>query len=332
MAKKENLTDDQKLKNLLDRLDTTYGKGTLVNMAEAPLKEYDVIPSGSIDLNYALGAGGYPKGRIVELFGPESSGKTTLTLHAIAEAQKLGNRAAFIDVEQAFDKYYAESLGIDMEKLWFNQPSSGEEAIEIVTYLLESELYGIIVLDSVAALITKAEINGEAGDAHIGLTARLMSQAMRKLVPLANKSNTLLMFINQIRDKIGGFGYGPTTTTTGGHALKFAASQRIECRRIGSEKSGDEIVANKTRAKIVKNKVGVPFREANFSIEFGIGIDKYGEVLEIACENNICKKAGSWYSYGDIKLGQGANGVKELFMDNPELFGEIENKVKELYK
>lgn len=332
MAKKEAITDDKKLQNVLDKLDTIYGAGTLVNMNDAPLKEYDVIPSGSIDLNYALGVGGYPKGRIVEIFGPESSGKTTLTLHAIAEAQKLGNRAAFIDVEQAFDKYYAEAIGVDMSQLWFNQPDSGEQAIEIVTHLLESEQFGIIILDSVAALITKAEINGEAGDSHIGLTARLMSQAMRKLVPLANKSNTLLMFINQIRDKIGGFGYGPTTTTTGGHALKFAASQRIESRRIGSDKTGEEITANKTRAKIVKNKVGVPFREANFNIEFGIGIDKYGEVLEIACENNICKKAGSWYSYGDIKLGQGSHGVKSLFMDNPELFEEIEQKVKDLYK
>lgn len=320
-----------KLKELLDKIDKVYGKGTVINMKEAPLKDYDVIPTGSFNLNLALGIGGYPRGRIVEIYGPESSGKTTLTFHAIAEAQKKGLRAAFIDVEQAFDKYYAEALGIDMGQLWFSQPNSGEQALEVVATLTQSEQFGIIVIDSVAALISQKEIDGEIGDSNIALTARLMSQSMRKLVPLAQKSNTLLIFINQIRDKIGGMGYGPQTTTVGGHALKFAASQRIEVKRIGSDKVGDEIVANKTRAKVIKNKVAAPFGEAEFPIAFGIGIDKIAEILEISVSNGIVKKSGSWFSYGDTKLGQGAASVRELLEDNPELFEEIEEKVMNLY-
>lgn len=334
MAKEKdnNQNDDKKLQQVLDKLDKVFGVGTLVNMNDAPLKEYDIIPSGSLNLNLALGVGGYPRGRIVEIFGPESSGKTTLTLHAIAEAQKKGLRAAFIDVEQSFDKYYAESLGVNMSQLWFNQPDNGEQALEIVDALLQSEAFGIIIVDSVAALVTAKELAGEIGDSHIGLTARLMSQSMRKLVPVVQRSNTLLIFINQIRDKIGGMGYGPTTTTTGGHALKFAATQRLEVKRIGSDKVGDEITANKTRVKVVKNKVASPFKEAEFPIAFGIGIDKIEEILDIAVEHGIVRKAGSWFSYGDTKLGQGSNGVKELLNDNPELLEEIENKVLDLFK
>lgn len=336
MAKdKENNQNEEskKLQSLLDKIDKVFGAGTLVNMNDAPLKEYDIIPSGSLNLNLALGVGGYPRGRIVEIFGPESSGKTTLTLHAIAEAQKKGLRAAFIDVEQAFDKHYAEALGIDMSQLWFTQPDNGEQALEIVDMLLQSELYGIIVVDSVAALVTAKELAGEIGDSHIGLTARLMSQSMRKLVPVTQRSNTLLIFINQIRDKIGGMGYGPTTTTTGGHALKFAATIRLEVKRTGSEKSkDDEVVANTTKVKVVKNKVAAPFKIAEFPISFGIGIDKVAEILDLAVANNIVKKAGSWFSYGETKLGQGSDGVKQLLNDNPELLEEIETKVLDLFK
>ncbi len=322
---------EKKLQDLLDKLDKTYGKGTIMCLGDKPEHKYEVISTGSFQLDQALGIGGMPRGRIIEIYGPESSGKTTLTLHAIAEAQKKGLRAAFIDVEHAFDATYAQQIGVDVKTLYLSQPDNAEQALEIVDALVNSEEFGIVILDSIAALVTKKELEGEMGDAHMGLLARLMGQAMRKLVPSVSKTNTLLILINQIRAAIGGMGYGPTTDTPGGKAVRFAASGRMEIKRIGSDKTGDEITANKTKVKVTKCKFAPPFKEVEFNIEFGVGIDKVGEILDIAVDNNIVKKAGSWFSYGDTKLGQGAVGVKTLLLDNPELFEEIEGKVKALF-
>lgn len=335
MAKEKEV--DNKLQNVLDKLDKIYGKGTLMRMSDKPKIDYDVISTGSIQLDAAIGIGGLPKGRIVEIFGPESSGKTTLAIHLMAEAQKLGNNVGFIDAEYAFDLKYAKNLGVDVNSLFINQPSSGEQALEILHAMVESGQFGVIVVDSVAALTPQKEIDGEIGDAHMGLLARLMGQAMRKLTSSISTSNTLVIFINQVRDIIGGMSFGPTTTTPGGRALRFASSIRMEIKRIGSEKSGDEITANKTKVKIVKNKMAPPFIEAEFNILFGVGIDKFCEIIELAVENNILKKAGGgWFSYieqnGDItKLGQGIENLKETLNDNPELYETIKNRVKELF-
>lgn len=335
MAKEQ---ENKKLQDVLDKLDKIYGKGTLMRMSDKPKIDYDVISTSSIQLDAAIGIGGLPKGRIVEIFGPESSGKTTLAIHLMAEAQKLGDNVGFIDAEYAFDLKYAMNLGVNIDTLFINQPSNGEQALEILNTMVESGQFGLIVVDSVAALTPQAEINGEMGDKHMGLLARLMGQAMRKLTSTVSTSNTLVIFINQIRDIIGGMSFGPTTTTPGGRALRFASSVRMEIKRIGSEKTGDEIVANKTKVKIVKNKMAPPFMEAEFNILFGIGIDKFGEIIDLAVENNILKKAGGgWFSYiesnGNVtKLGQGLENLKETLNDNPDLMEIITNRVKDLFK
>ncbi|TXB66822.1 recombinase RecA [Vicingus serpentipes] len=319
----------EKLKALqltMDRLEKTYGKGTVMKLGDAPVLDVDVIPSGSLTLDLALGIKGYPKGRIVEIYGPESSGKTTLAIHAIAECQKKGGIAAFIDAEHAFDQFYAAALGVDVENLLISQPDNGEQALEIADNLIRSGAVDIIVVDSVAALTPKAEIEGEMGDSQMGLQARLMSKALRKLTGSINKANCTAIFINQLRDKIGVM-FGNPETTTGGNALKFYASIRIDVRRASQIKDGDEVVGNRTRVKIVKNKVAPPFRKAEFDIMYGAGISKVGEIIDIGVEKNIVKKAGSWFSYGDTKLGQGRDAVKQLLLDNPELMEEIEQKI-----
>ena len=319
----------EKLKALqltMDRLEKTYGKGTVMKLGDAPVLDVDVIPSGSLTLDLALGIKGYPKGRIVEIYGPESSGKTTLAIHAIAECQKKGGIAAFIDAEHAFDQFYAAALGVDVENLLISQPDNGEQALEIADNLIRSGAVDIIVVDSVAALTPKAEIEGEMGDSQMGLQARLMSKALRKLTGSINKANCTAIFINQLRDKIGVM-FGNPETTTGGNALKFYSSIRIDVRRSSQIKDGDEVVGNRTRVKIVKNKVAPPFRKAEFDIMYGAGISKVGEIIDIGVEKNIVKKAGSWFSYGDTKLGQGRDAVKQLLLDNPELMDEIEQKI-----
>jgi recombination protein RecA len=319
----------EKLKALqltMDRLEKTYGKGTVMKLGDAPVLDVDVIPSGSLTLDLALGIKGYPKGRIVEIYGPESSGKTTLAIHAIAECQKKGGIAAFIDAEHAFDQFYASALGVDVENLLISQPDNGEQALEIADNLIRSGAVDIIVIDSVAALTPKAEIEGEMGDSQMGLQARLMSKALRKLTGSINKANCTAIFINQLRDKIGVM-FGNPETTTGGNALKFYSSIRIDVRRASQIKDGDEVIGNRTRVKIVKNKVAPPFRKAEFDIMYGAGISKVGEIIDIGVEKNIVKKAGSWFSYGDTKLGQGRDAVKQLLLDNPELMEEIEQKI-----
>lgn len=322
---------DAKLKALkltLDKLDKTYGKGTVMKMGDAPIQEVDVISSGSLGLDLALGVGGYPRGRVVEIYGPESSGKTTLTLHAIAEAQKNGGIAAFIDAEHAFDRYYAESLGVDIENLIISQPDNGEQALEIADNLIRSGAIDIIVIDSVAALTPKSEIEGEMGDSKMGLHARLMSQALRKLTGSISKTNCTVIFINQLREKIGVM-FGNPETTTGGNALKFYASVRLDIRRSTQIKnSNSEVMGNKTRVKVVKNKVAPPFKMAEFDIMYGEGISKVGEILDIGVAYEIIKKSGSWFSYQDTKLGQGRDAVKALLLDNPELMEELEQKIK----
>jgi recombination protein RecA len=321
--------NSEKLKALqltMDRLEKTYGKGTVMKLGDAPVLDVDVIPSGSLTLDLALGIKGYPKGRIVEIYGPESSGKTTLAIHAIAECQKKGGIAAFIDAEHAFDQFYAAALGVDVENLLISQPDNGEQALEIADNLIRSGAVDIIVIDSVAALTPKAEIEGEMGDSQMGLQARLMSKALRKLTGSINKANCTAIFINQLRDKIGVM-FGNPETTTGGNALKFYSSIRIDVRRASQIKDGDEVVGNRTRVKIVKNKVAPPFRKAEFDIMYGAGISKVGEIIDIGVEKNIVKKAGSWFSYGDTKLGQGRDAVKQLLLDNPELMEEIELKI-----
>lgn len=330
MAKKEVVSpSDNKLKALrmaMDKIDKDFGKGTVMRMSDNTVEDVGVIPTGSIGLDIALGVGGYPRGRVVEIYGPESSGKTTLAIHAIAEAQKLGGIAAIIDAEHAFDRFYAESLGVDMDSLLISQPDSGEQALEVADQLIRSSAVDIVVIDSVAALTPKAELEGDMGDSKMGLQARLMSQALRKLTASINKTNTCCMFINQLREKIGVM-FGNPETTTGGNALKFYASVRLDIRRAGAIKDGENPIGNQTRVKVVKNKVAPPFRKAEFDIMYGLGISRVGEVLDLAVEHDVVKKSGSWFSYGESKLGQGRDAVKRLLKDNPELMQEIEDKV-----
>ncbi|MFN3772837.1 recombinase RecA [Cloacibacterium normanense] len=326
--------DDKKkaLALVLEKMDKTYGKGTVMKMGDSAVEEVEVIPSGSLGLDIALGVGGYPKGRVIEIYGPESSGKTTLTMHAIAESQKQGGIAAFIDAEHAFDAVYAKKLGIDVENLIISQPDNGEQALEIADNLIRSGAIDIVVIDSVAALTPKAEIEGEMGDSKMGLHARLMSQALRKLTATISRTKCTVIFINQLREKIGVM-FGNPETTTGGNALKFYASVRIDIRRSGSPiKVGEDAVGNRVKVKIVKNKVAPPFKNTEFDIMYGEGISKVGEILDLGVEFDIVKKSGSWFSYGDTKLGQGRDAVKELLKDNPELLEELSEKIKEAIK
>lgn len=332
MAKKDILNkefeDNNALESVLKEISKQYGEGSVMLLGESPDMDIDVVPTGSLSLDIATGIGGYPLGRIVEIYGQESSGKTTLAIHAVAEAQKMGLKAAYIDAENAFDREYATNLGVDVNKLYFAQPDCGEDCLEIATKLISSGKIGICVIDSVAALIPKAELEGAIGDARIGLQARLMSQALRKMVGIIKKSNCLCIFINQIRDKIGVL-FGNPETTTGGNALKFYASMRLEVRKSTAIKDGDEATANLTKVKIVKNKCAPPFRKAEFEIEFGKGINKFSEVIDKAIEFDIIHKSGSWFSYQETKIGQGKTSVIDILHDNPELFEEIEEQVKE---
>ena len=321
----------EKLKALqlaLDKIEKDHGKGTIMKMGDKTVVEVNTISTGSIGLNVALGVGGFPRGRVIEIFGPESSGKTTLAIHAIAQAQKAGGIAAIIDAEHAFDRFYAEKLGVDINNLLISQPDNGEQALEIADRLIRSSAIDIVVIDSVAALTPKAEIEGDMGDSKMGLQARLMSQALRKLTANINRTNTTCIFINQLRDKIG-ITFGNPETTTGGNALKFYASIRLDIRRIGQIKDGDEVIGNQTRVKIVKNKVAPPFRKAEFDIMFGEGISIAGEIIDLGVEQGIIKKSGSWFSYGDTKLGQGRDAAKKVMIDNPELAAELEQKIME---
>ncbi|MCP4311411.1 MAG: recombinase RecA [Bacteroidetes bacterium] len=325
-----NGNNKEKLKALqltLDKIEKGYGKGTIMKLGDNAIEDVMVIPSGSISLDIALGVGGYPRGRVIEIYGPESSGKTTLAIHAIAEAQKNGGIAAFIDAEHAFDRFYASKLGVDIENLYISQPDNGEQALEITDHLIRSGAIDIIVIDSVAALTPKAEIEGEMGESKMGLQARLMSQALRKLTANINRTNTTCVFINQLREKIGVM-FGNPETTTGGNALKFYSSVRLDIRRIGQLKEGDDIQGNRTRVKVVKNKLAPPFRKAEFDIIYGVGISKTGELIDLGVDLDILKKSGSWFSYGETRLGQGRESVKNLMKDNPELAEEIEAKIK----
>ncbi len=337
MAKKEESAATQqnnqegKLKALqaaMSKIEKDFGKGSIMRMGDEQVENVEVIPTGSLALDAALGVGGYPRGRIIEIYGPESSGKTTLAIHAIAEAQKLGGIAAFIDAEHAFDCFYAAKLGVDVDNLWIAQPDNGEQALEIADQLIRSSAIDIVVIDSVAALTPKAEIEGDMGDNKVGLQARLMSQALRKLTATISKTNTTCIFINQLREKIGVM-FGSPETTTGGNALKFYASVRLDIRRVTSIKDGDQVLGNQVRVKVVKNKVAPPFRKAEFEITFGEGINRLGEIVDLGVENDIVKKSGSWFSYGETKLAQGREGTKELLRDNPELCDEIEAKIKQ---
>jgi recombination protein RecA len=324
------MSNADKLKALqltLDKLEKSYGKGTIMKLGDSVIEPTEVISTGSLGLDIALGVGGLPKGRVIEIYGPESSGKTTLAIHAIAEAQKKGGIAAFIDAEHAFDRFYAKKLGVDVENLLISQPDNGEQALEIADNLIRSGAIDILVIDSVAALVPKAEIEGEMGDSKMGLHARLMSQALRKLTGTISKTGCCCIFINQLRDKIGVM-FGNPETTTGGNALKFYASVRLDVRRISQIKDSDEVSGNRVKVKIVKNKVAPPFRIAEFDIMFGEGISKAGEIIDLGVEHNIIKKAGSWFSYGDTRLGQGRDAVKQLILDNPELMDELEAKIK----
>ena len=339
MAKKEKNEEQltpqqQKMKALqaaLAKIEKDFGKGSIMKMGEEKIENVEVIPTGSIGLNAALGVGGYPKGRIIEIFGPESSGKTTLAIHAIAECQKAGGVAAFIDAEHAFDRFYAEKLGVDIDNLYMSQPDNGEQALEIADQLIRSSAVDILVVDSVAALTPKKEIEGDMGDSAVGLQARLMSQALRKLTSTISKTKTTCIFINQLREKIGVM-FGNPETTTGGNALKFYSSVRLDIRKIQTLKDGDQPIGNQVRVKVVKNKVAPPFRKAEFEITFGEGISKIGEIADLATELNIFKKSGSWFSYGDLKLGQGRDAVKALLTDNTELCEELEAKIMEKIK
>lgn len=324
------MSNSEKLKALkltIDKLEKTYGKGVVMKMDEGSVVQAESIPTGSFGLDLALGIGGFPRGRIVEIYGPESSGKTTLSLHAIAEAQKKGGLAAFVDAEHAFDRHYAERLGINTSELLISQPDNGEQALEIADHLIRSGAVDICVIDSVAALVPKAEIEGEMGDSKMGLQARLMSQALRKLTGTINKTGCVCIFINQLREKIGVM-FGNPETTTGGNALKFYASMRLDIRRIGQIKDGQDVVGNRTKVKVAKNKLAPPFRVVEFDIMYGKGISRVGEILDMAVEVDVVKKSGSWFSYGETRLGQGRDSVKELLVDNIELMEEIEAAVK----
>jgi recombination protein RecA len=333
MAKADqNTVHNEKLKALaltLDKIEKTYGKGSIMRMGDKPVEDVPAISSGSIGLDVALGIGGYPKGRIIEIFGPESSGKTTLAIHAIAEAQKAGGIAAFIDAEHAFDPYYARKLGVNTDEMLISQPDHGEQALEIADSLIRSGAVDIVVIDSVAALTPKAELEGDMGDSKMGLQARLMSQALRKLTANISKTRTCCVFINQLREKIGVM-FGNPETTTGGNALKFYASVRLDIRRIGQIKEGEEVMGNNVRVKVVKNKIAPPFRKAEFDILYGEGISKSGEIIDLGVNYNIIKKSGSWFSYGENKLGQGRESVRKLIKDNPELMAELEAKILEV--
>mgnify|MGYP000948845011 FL=1 len=337
MAKEESKQlspEEAKLKALqaaMSKIEKDFGKGSIMKMGDEQIENVEVVPTGSIALDVALGVGGYPRGRIIEIYGPESSGKTTLAIHAIAEAQKTGGIAAFIDAEHAFDRFYAEKLGVDVNNLWISQPDNGEQALEIADQLIRSSAIDILVVDSVAALTPKKEIEGDMGDNNVGLQARLMSQALRKLTSTVSKTNTTCIFINQLREKIGVM-FGSPETTTGGNALKFYASVRLDIRKVTSIKDGDTIVGNQVRVKVVKNKVAPPFRKAEFEITFGEGISKVGEILDLGVEYEIIKKSGSWFSYNDSKLGQGRDATKNLLKDNPELCEELEAKIMQAIK
>ena len=329
---KDKDSKQKALQLTLDKLDKTYGKGTVMKMGDAVAEEIESISSGSLTLDYALGVGGYPKGRVIEIYGPESSGKTTLTLHAIAECQKAGGIAAFIDAEHAFDRFYAQNLKVNIDELIISQPDNGEQALEITDNLIRSGAIDIIVIDSVAALTPKSEIEGEMGDSKMGLHARLMSQALRKLTSNISKTNCTVIFINQLREKIGVM-FGNPETTTGGNALKFYASVRLDIRRSTQIKSTEaEVLGNKTRVKVVKNKVAPPFRTTEFDIMYGEGISKIGEIIDLGVNYEIIKKSGSWFSYGDTKIGQGRDAVKNLLEDNPELMDELEQKIMDTLK
>ena len=336
MAKKEleineGSTMEDKLKALqaaMSKIEKDYGKGSIMKLGDEHIDNVEVIPTGSISLNAALGVGGYPKGRIIEIYGPEASGKTTLAIHAIAEAQKAGGIAAFIDAEHAFDRFYAEKLGVDVDNLWISQPDTGEQALEIADQLIRSSAIDILVVDSVAALTPKAEIEGDMGDNKVGLQARLMSQALRKLTASISKTKTTCIFINQLREKIG-IMFGNPETTTGGNALKFYSSVRLDIRRVTSIKDGDNVIGNQVRVKVVKNKVAPPFKKAEFEITFGEGISKIGEIVDLGVEYGIIQKSGSWFSYEGSKLAQGRDATKALLKDNPELCEELEAKIME---
>ena len=329
MSEKEKNAKLKVLELTLGKLEKSYGKGVVMKLGDKIVENIDIIPSGSIGLDLALGVGGYPRGRVVEIYGPEASGKTTLTIHAIAEVQKQGGIAAFIDAEHAFDSAYALSLGVDIDNLLISQPDNGEQALEIADHLISSGAIDLVVIDSVAALTPKSEIDGEMGDSKMGLHARLMSQALRKLTATINKTGCTCMFINQIRMKIGVM-FGNPETTTGGNALKFYSSIRLDIRRIGAIKNGENIIGNRTRVKVVKNKVAPPFKKVEFDIMFGQGISRSGEILDKAVDLDIINKSGSWFSYNDTKLGQGRDAVKQMISDNPELCIEIEDKIKEI--
>jgi recombination protein RecA len=331
---KDQETNKEKLKALqltLDKIEKTYGKGTIMKLGDNAIENVEIISTGSIGLDVALGIGGLPKGRVTEIYGPESSGKTTLALHAIAESQKKGGIAAFIDAEHAFDRFYGQKLGVDVENLLVSQPDNGEQALEITENLIRSGAIDIIVIDSVAALTPKSEIEGEMGDSKMGLQARLMSQALRKLTSTISKTATCCIFINQLREKIG-IMFGSPETTTGGNALKFYASVRLDIRKVNQIKEGEEVVGNRVKVKVVKNKLAPPFRKAEFDIIYGEGISRIFEIIDLATELNIIKKSGSWFSYGETKLGQGRDAVKKVLQDNPELADELETKIKEVLK
>lgn len=342
MAKKDsnelvfdaNMGANEKLKALqaaMDKIEKSFGKGAIMKLGDEKIQEIEVIPTGSIGLNVALGVGGYPRGRVIEIYGPESSGKTTLAIHAIAEVQKAGGIAAIIDAEHAFDRFYAEKLGVDVDNLLISQPDNGEQALEIAEQLIRSSAIDLVVIDSVAALTPKAEIEGDMGENKVGLQARLMSQALRKLTSAISKTNTTCIFINQLREKIGVM-FGSPETTTGGNALKFYASVRIDIRKSSPIKDGDTVLGNQTKVKVVKNKVAPPFRKAEFDIMFGEGISKAGEIIDLGSDLGVIKKSGSWYSYNDSKLGQGRDASKQCLLDNPELAEELEKLIAEALK